>query len=492
MTNRPNILWYCSDQQRFDTIAALGNPHINTPRLDQFIQQGVAFTHAFCQTPICTPSRASFLTGMYPSTMGVTGNGYDEFPAHFADRLITRRFADAGYDCGLVGKLHLASAANGQEKRVDDGYRFFEYSHSHKGPRAYGHDYAEWMRQQGADPDAWMAESQPKSDDYRLGAERKGFGGVFVPTDEDDNIPPHLHQTHWCTQKSIEFIEKNRDEDQPWLLSINPFDPHAPFDAPWEYFRRYDPDALPGAYFEESDLLHQQKLADAGVDFQSQPKDPEAWQHKLVQASYYAMTELIDYEFGRLLDYLDESGQRENTIVIFCSDHGEMLCDHGLLLKGCRFYEGLVRVPLIVSWPDHFQQNVQSDALVELTDLAPTLYECAGMDVPYFVQGKSLYLQLTGEAKPSAHRDAVRTEYYGAINFLDQTHATMYRDQRWKLITYHGKDLFELYDLENDPWEHEDLSNDPAHREILFALMRKSFDATAYAHPPVPARVASF
>ena len=490
MNKRPNILWYCSDQQRFDTIAALGNPHINTPRLDQFVREGVAFTHAYCQAPICTPSRASFLSGMYPSALGVNGNGYGEFPAHYAERLLPNRLAAAGYDCGLVGKLHLASAANGQEQRVADGYRFFAYSHSQKGPRDFGHDYAEWLRQQGADPDELMADQSPGT--YREGAERKGFGGVYVPSAEADNIPPHLHQTHWCTEQSIEFLEKNRGVDQPWLLSVNPFDPHAPFDAPWEYFRRYDPEQLPGAHFQDGDLAHQQQLVDAGVDFQSKPKHPEEWQHRVVQASYYAMIELIDHEFGRLLDYLEETGQRENTIVIFGSDHGEMLGDHGLMLKGCRLYEGLTRVPLIMSWPGHFQTATVNDALVELTDLAPTLYECAGVEIPYFVQGKSLVPQLTGAVAPANHRDSVRTEFYGAINYPDQTHATMYRDRRWKLITYHGNELFELYDLENDPWEHNDLANDPAHRATLFDLLRKSFDATAHAHPPVPARVASF
>lgn len=485
---RPNILWYCTDQQRFDTIAALGNAHINTPRIDEFMQTATTFTHAFCQTPICSPSRASFLTGIYPSAIGVTGNGYEHFPAHHQDKLITNVLANSDYDCGLVGKLHLASAADGQERRVADGYRYFQYSHSHKGPRTFGHDYAEWLRSKGADPDALMSDQNPGN--YRDGANVKNFGGVFTPTEDDDTIPPHLHQTYWCTEKSIEFIEKNRADDQPWLLSVNPFDPHAPFDAPWEYFRRYDPDAMPGAHFEDGDLDHQQKLLDAGVDFQSKPRHPEEWDHKTIMASYYAMIEMLDHEFGRLLNYLDKSGQRENTIIIFMSDHGEMLCDHGLLLKGCRLYEGLTRVPLMISWPGHFEENVVSDALVELTDIVPTLYGALDMDVPYYVQGKSLLPVLTGES--TSHREAVRTEFFGAINYPDQTHATMFRDERWKLISYHGKDLFELYDLENDPWEHNDLSTDPAHQDKLHELMRKSFDAAIFAHPPMPARVASF
>ena len=144
---RPNILWYCTDQQRFDTMAALGNCHIQTPCLDKFVSTSVAFTHAYCQSPICTPSRASFLTGMYPSALAVNGNGIGQFPSHYENRLIPHVLSQAGYDCGLVGKLHLLSAALGQEKRVNDGYRYFQYSHHHKGPNAFGHDYAEWLRQ---------------------------------------------------------------------------------------------------------------------------------------------------------------------------------------------------------------------------------------------------------------------------------------------------------------------------------------------------------
>ena len=490
MTNRPNILWYCSDSQRFDTIGALGNPGIHTPRLDKFVQESVAFTHVYCQSPICTPSRASFLTGMYPNAVSVNGNGNADFPRHYQDRLVTHRLARTGYDCGLVGKLHLASAGHGQENRVDDGYRYFQYSHDYRRPDLAGHDYAQWLRSQGENLEDLMDELRPEN--YRKGAEDKSFAGVYEPTADEDNIPPHLHQTHWCTDMAIEFIQENRPVDQPWLLSINPFNPHPPFDPPWEYFRRYDPATLPGAHFEESDLKHQHRLAAAGIDFQSRPKHPEEWNHRMIQASYYAMIEQIDHEFGRLLDYLEETGQRENTLVIFMSDHGDALCDHGLLLKGCRFYEGSVRVPLLISWPGRFQQGVVSEALVELIDLVPTFYDILDIDIPYYIQGKSLLPVLTGQSSAESHRAAVRSECYGALDFPDQTHATMYRDRQWKLVSYHQKNILELYDLENDPWEHHDLSEDSDYQVIKWDLMRKNFDATVYAHPPVPPRAFPF
>jgi len=127
---RPNILWICTDQQRYDTIRSLGNPHIRTPNLDKLVKSGVAFTHAHCQSPICTPSRASFLTGMHPETVHGCINGNDYWDA--AAPLVTRTLAGAGYDCGLSGKLHLSSAHGRIEKRPDDGYRAFHWSHHPK------------------------------------------------------------------------------------------------------------------------------------------------------------------------------------------------------------------------------------------------------------------------------------------------------------------------------------------------------------------------
>ena len=491
MNRRPNILWYCSDQQRFDTIGALGNPYVHTPRLDQLAHNGVALTHAYCQSPICTPSRASFLTGVYPSALGVNGNGFEHFPAEHAHKLLPNRLAKAGYDCGLVGKLHLASPAAGQEPRVEDGYRYFQYSHDHKGPRDRGHDYAAWIERQGIAPEQVLAERAVNDrDSYRLGAKLKSFGGFYEPSATEDNISPQLHQTRWCTEMAMEFVSADRPDDQPWCLSVNPFDPHPPFDAPWDYYRRFDPAALPGAHFEPHDLVHQRRLADAGIDFQSTPRHPEELQHRHLQASYYAMIEQVDHEFGRLLDHLDAVGALHNTIVIFMSDHGESLGDHGLLLKGCRFIEGLIRVPLLISWPEHLPQGVRVDALVELLDLAPTLAELTGLDIPWYNQGRSL-LPLLQDSSVT-HRDSVRAEFFGAINYPDQTHATMYREGDWKLVTYHGKNLHEMYDLHDDPWEHHDLSNDPAHASTFVRLLRASFDRQVEAIPPVPARVAPF
>ena len=257
-----------------------------------------------------------------------------------------------------------------------------------------------------------------------------------------------------------------------------------------EYFRRYDPETLSDPHFRDTDIEHQRGLAD--IDWRARrlvPRRPDEIDAKTVRAAYYAMIELIDAELGRILAHLQASGARRNTIVIFMSDHGEMLGDHGLLEKGCRFYEGLVRVPLLVSWPGHIAEGRRCDALVELIDVAPTLLEFAGLSVPSLMQGRSLGPLLAGDGADGQHRSFVRTEYYRARGRPPgQIFATMYRDRRWKLVIYHSHGAGELYDLEDDPWEFVDRWNDPAYQDIKAELSAGSFDATVLASDPGPPR----
>ena len=155
MNERPNILWYCTDQQRFDTIGALGNPHVQTPVLDSLANEGTAFTHTYCQSPICTPSRASFMSGLYPSRVHNTRNGNESFPDW--PPVITKLIADSGYDCGMIGKFHLQSSGKRTEPRIDDGFRYWKFSHAPRDDWEEGHDYADWVREQGGDLNALRA-----------------------------------------------------------------------------------------------------------------------------------------------------------------------------------------------------------------------------------------------------------------------------------------------------------------------------------------------
>ena len=474
---RKNIVWFCTDQQRWDTIHSLGNPYIHTPNIDRLVKEGVAFIRAYTQAPICTPSRACFLTGRYPRTTKTIFNGNEEFSKD--EKLVTKLLADEGYTCGLAGKLHLTSAEGRVEKRCDDGYSYFQYSHHpHNDWKDGGNDYQNWLNEKGVHWEeiyggkfmtmaTWPPQANP------------AFSGKQV------GVPAQYHQTTWCVEKTIDFIESRRNTGEPWLISVNPFDPHPPLDPPQEYKDRLSIEDMPLPLWEDGEMEgkppHQQKdVIQGGQDGQAEPigslTDEEKREHF---RDYYAEIELIDDQFGRLLAYLERTGLRDDTIVIFMSDHGEMSGDHGLYWKGAYFYEGLVHVPLIISCPSVFKQGLQCDALVELVDIAPTLMDAAGLEVPYFMQGKSFYGILTGEADPHHFKDAVYSEFYHCLRGThEDIDATMYYNGRYKLVIYHGKEFGELYDHETDPNEFHNLWDKPEYETFKTELVRKSFDHT--------------
>ena len=449
---QPNILWICTDQQRWDTIGALGNNHVHTPNIDRLVNEGVAFDHAFCTSPVCTPSRACFLTGMYPCAVKACKNGAESWAEQAP--LVTKLFRDMGYICGLSGKLHLASAMkNDRETRPkDDGYSVFHYSHSpHQGGQK--NDYLVWLQKQG----------------YSY----KGLQKL------DGRAHARLHQTTWCTDRAIDFIRSHKT--RPWLLSINIYDPHPPFNPPQSYASRYDTSSLPGPALTESDIEEKSRLN--GIMTQKKPayySESDAKQHL---ADYWAQIDLIDENLGRLLSTLEETGQDKNTVIIFISDHGDMCGDHGMRAKGCRFYEGLVRVPLIFWFPGRFKKGLVSKALVELTDIAPTLLDFAGEQVPTHMQGRSLLPILEGRTNPDMHRQFVRSEFYDTLDSkeLPAAFATMIRTRAFKLVVYHGHTLGELFNLSKDPNEFENLWNQQDYEEKRLELLKRCFDATILA-----------
>ncbi len=478
-----NILWICSDQQRFDTLGCYGNPWAATPNLDRLAAEGTRFELAFSQSPVCTPSRCAFLTGRYPRTCRGRQNG-----AALPDGeiLVTKRLADAGYVCGLAGKLHLRPARpwqeveGGVESRLDDGYAVFHWSHHSGSMGKARNEYWDWLAEKGLQ---WRSEPCERSKHIQFA------------------MTPETTQTAWCAEKACEFIEARARDGRPWLFSVNLFDPHHPFDAPRECVERYLPrlDEIPLPNYAEGELENKPvwQRYDAARGSYGRV-DHFAWSrmteedHRLVRASYWAMCDLIDEYVGRMLDALERTGQRENTLVIYTSDHGEMLGDHGIYLKGPFFYEPAVHVPLIVSQPGRVAAQT-SAALVELMDLAPTVLDAAGLPHHPGMQARSLWPLLTGEAEPDAHREDVYCEYYNACaghNGSDELPAmtTMVRTRRHKLTVAHGYGTGELYDLENDPNESANLWDDPAHADVKAEMLVRLTDRMAWTCDPLPPR----
>lgn len=467
--SRPNILLFCTDQQRYDTIGALGNPHIRTPNLDRLAANGTAFENNYCQTPICTPSRASFLTGCYASSIHVNRNGNSHFPEQFQSRLISRILKDAGYDCGMVGKFHLSSSFKRVEPRLDDGYRHFEWSHA---PRmdwpVEQHGYGRWLRGKGVDFAAEYGRN-------RLGGRSKEF---------DAGIAAAHHEVSWCVDYATRWIRGAIGK--PWFITVNTYAPHPPFHPPPEFLARMSPERIPMPLWRASDAANQAKLS--RVDFQSKAKDPSTYESRMMKAAYYAQVEFVDDAFGKVVKSLEETGQLGNTLILFTSDHGETMGDHGLTHKGCRFNEGLARVPLIVSWPARFRRGARSKALTELTDLVPTILDAAGLRKPDYLHGRSLVPILTG-TDTGTHRQFARSEYHDALDLPGHSHANMLRNERYKLVHYHGNPVGELYDLERDPNEFGNLWEHPNHLALRAELSRQLFDAVMLTTDPGQLRI---
>jgi len=320
------------------------------------------------------------------------------------------------------------------------------------------------------------------------------YGGPSTPYVKH-GIPAEYNQSTWCANMAIDFIREQ--QGKPWFFSYNCFAPHHPFDPPADYLARYNPDEMPLPKGRAGEL--KSKTSYQKLDSRFSHNDPNGYNvaamsdadKREVTAAYYAMIELVDEGVGRMMIALKETGQLENTIVIFMSDHGEMLGDHGIYLKGPHFYEEAVRVPLIMSWPGQFKEGLQADCLMELVDIAPTLMEAAGQVVPGAMQGRTLLPLLKGQNDSLRHRDHVFSEYYNAWSHK-HSYGSMLRTQTHKMIVYHGTDQGELYDLENDPDEFENLWNTVSHAELKTGMLKETFDASVFTMDPLPIREGPF
>ena len=393
---------------------------------------------------------------------------------------------------GIMGEAKLigicgVSGPGGRERRIDDGYTDFHWSHHSSSLKPADNDYHTWLHEKGL---TWT--QQPFE------------GNKFAAT----SMTSHTSQTAWCADRAIDFIKNRAEDGVPWLFSVNPFDPHPAFDPPEEYLRPYleHLDEIPLPSFLEGELQNKplwqefdhSRGAYGGEAVHFQWDRMSTYDHRLLRAAYWAMCAQIDLHVGRILNTLEITGQRENTLVIYTSDHGELLGDHGIYMKGPFFYDCSIRVPLIISMPGTVEQR-RSKALVELLDLPQTILDAAGLDHHPGMMGRSLWPILTASpaGKPEFHREDVYCESYAACQGHNgeseqPAYATMLRTRTHKIVLAHGQKNGELYDLEKDPGEHRNLWNDPAYREIKCGLLVRLTDRIALTADPLPERTASW
>ena len=445
---RPNVVLLYTDQQRWDALGAV-NPHCKTPNLDRLAEEGVLFENAFCNTPVCMPSRQSMLSGQYPSSVGCSTNGVEMDPSV---PCVHNVLGLHGYHTANIGKLHFKNHSNRDHREPHPSYGFDELVLSDE-PGCYDDAYIKWVAAHDpaqvencrcSTPPAW--EGPPVEKHPRGTTDPYPFEG-----------PEGLTHSAFVAEETAGTIRRRAGRG-PFFVIAGFYAPHCPLNPPGRFVQMYDASALPPPMMNEAER-ERHGLSDA------------QWQE--IKAYYYALVSHIDDQVGRILAALEETGERENTVLVFTSDHGEHLGDHGIVAKGPPGYDSCSHVPLIVSYPGVIPAGRPQRELVEAVDLAPTLLDYCGVQAPPLFQGRSFRPLIEGG------------------EYVERTSAFLeYRDPftvSWKTVRTHNfkycvsaKKEELLFDLRNDPHELTNLAGDadaqPALHAMREELVRRWFD----------------
>lgn len=439
MPPRPNILFIFTDQQRSDTIAALGNTAIKTPNLDRLVREGVAFTNAFSPSPICVPARSCLHYGQYPGKTKCWGNARP-MPGDrdsYAD-MLTR----SGYDTLAVGKCHFTpdrGALRGFRKR-------------------------------------WKQEEAPKSieeDDYLQFLQASPFRQVrdvhgawremlYMP--QASPLPEAYHPSTWVADRTVDFIKQHGEEGggSPWMAFCSFIHPHPPYSPPHPWDKMYDPDEVGDPYLPDDYLVRQHIYMKAQLYhyYIDPPVSRTLW--RMIRSRYYGCVSYVDKQVGRVMRSLEDSGQLDNTLIIFSSDHGDMLGDLGLIGKE-DMYGSSVRVPLLMRTGSDIHRGLRVDVPVSLVDISATIVKAAGLEVPDTFDGQSL-VDIADNSDSYSDRIVISQVYE-----TDRA-AYMSADCQYK-YSYSARDDREyLYDYVDDPCEDHNLVADPAHAPVRSRL----------------------
>lgn len=443
--HHPNVLIMYTDQQRWDALGAAGNSEIQTPNLDRLAAEGALFRNHYVQCPVCMPSRLSFLTGKYPSAFGVFNNGVT---VPHDTRTLAHLFARHGYAAANIGKLHFLNHANRDHSLPHPPYGFDHLEISDE-PGCYDDAYRAWARRK--DPtqmDTLSVGLPPASQSWHRTMRIRD--GIRHPEERFPIAPvpfagrDDMTHTAFVGEQTVEYIRSHRD--RPFFCIAGFYSPHSPWVAPRKFLDLYDPQTLTLPTFPEE------------MDAQRPASDYDDDKLRGAIHGYYAMVSEVDHWVGRIVQALDESGLRDETIVVFTSDHGEWLGEHLRYGKGDPGHDAVSRTPLIVRWPQGIDKTGRRiEALVEAVDVAPSLLQWAGLPVPSDLQGRAL-CDLAA-ARTDAHRDSAFSEIGNVKTVRTATH-------RYVVDTQGDE---QLYDMQADLGQYRNLAEAPAHAEALDA-----------------------
>jgi arylsulfatase A-like enzyme len=507
MNSKPNILLITSDQQHYDTIG-LTNPKIKTPALDRLCNEGTRFNKAYTVNPTSTPSRASLITGLFPSEHGAWTLG-TKLPEDVPT--IGERFVEHGYTTQLIGKAHFQPLASEWDQTSLEcqptlrdldfwrnftgpwyGFQRIELARNHTDEAHVGQHYALWMEEKGLTD--WRdyfqtPPGQPK--------------GKYERGDGHWKLPEELHYTTWTAERTIANIEEAVEEDRPFFTWASFHDPHPPYVVSEPWASMYDPDDMePGAFvegeFDNMPPIHQNtRNPDCKPFFDELKNETGQGNHgcqyhkddreqlKKDMAIYYGMTSFMDQQIGRILDALDRLGVADNTIIVFTTDHGHYLGQHGLTAKGPFHYDDGIKLPFVVRWPGNVPAGATSDALQSLIDLPTTFLKAAGIDVPLSMQGLDQMPCWKGDVEKV--RDVAICEHRHQPTAI---HMRTYIDDRYKLTVYRDQDYGELFDLNEDPNEVRNLWDSTEHATLKADLIRQALNAEIVREPMRQRRIA--
>ncbi len=437
MSTQPNIVFIMTDHTNAQALGP-GSPCL-TPNLDALAREGVRFSRCHTTNAICSPARASLMTGTYPSTHGMWDCTHTQRAAWVdvpADRFtyFSQLLADAGYYNAYFGKWHVEQSCK------LENFGWHEYDRSCQSRRA-----------------------EPEPAD-RVVVPREGYRDYLlagVSSDEPANHP--------AFDKAIDFLQgrcSGRASGQPFCCFVSTSEPHDPYVPPRKFFEMYDLEDLP-----LSPTLRSEPVGKPEVIRRMRAvwKDMPESDWRMTTAAYWALITFLDSEVGRLLDTLRQTGMYDNTIIVFTSDHGDMLGGHGLVAKGVgTSYEEVYNIPLIMRVPDMPARGEDENSMVSLLDVGPTLLDLAGAAGLPQAHGRSLRPVLAGNAEPSEWRDAY-AEFFGQRFVYTQR---IVWHEHWKYVFSPGG-IDELYDLERDPHEEHNLADDSAYRGQLVDMTRR-------------------